>query len=220
MKRIGIELNGIVRDINSQIVKYYTRDIDKTFDDESVDKNVVDIFKQIKLGKTKKNEFLFTDYPYEVYGCARTMTKNLATKLNNWMISLSELEDDDYTVSFFSCNENGLSIQSTYFFLSKIGCKARKMIFPEEVREVWDNFDVVITTSEKIADEMPDGEKFCVGVIKNDNKELSESVQYTCEKLEDLFNDEFLYAIRVTNGTRPKKRNKVLKMFRKWLKKD
>ena len=41
--KIGIELNNIVRDINKQIVKYYKKDIDKSFDDKNVNYNVLNI---------------------------------------------------------------------------------------------------------------------------------------------------------------------------------
>ena len=69
--KIGIELNNIVRNINFQLVKYYKKDIDKNFDDENINYNVTDILPNLKFkNKKSKKEYVYVDYPYEIFGCA------------------------------------------------------------------------------------------------------------------------------------------------------
>ena len=199
MIRIGIELNGIVRDINNQIVKYYKKDIDKAFDDEMLDKNVVNIINSLNFESMKKtNEFLYVDYPYEIYGCAKTCERNLSTLINNWMLKFENTEYDDFELVFFSCDENGLTIQSTYYFLSKIGSRVREMYFPKDSKNMWDVCDVIITTRERIVREKPEG-KVSVLIVKNDNMNLVELVDKSYEKLSDVINDEEFLPSLVNN---------------------
>ena len=106
MITIGIELNHVVRDINKQIVKYYAK-----FE-----------------SKHARNNFLYIDYPYEIFGCASTVEKNLSTKITSWLSDIENIEDEDIRIAFYSLDEEALTIQSTYFFLSKIGTRVRKSL--------------------------------------------------------------------------------------------
>ena len=145
MIRIGIELNGVVRNINKQILKYYQKDINPALDLDDIDEND-DVFKYAKFNSNAaRNEFIYIDYPYEIFGCAKTLNKELPTDMNNWLSELTNYEEDDVEIFFFSMNEESLTIQSTYFFLSKIGTRVRKIIFPRSYDEILKEADVVIT---------------------------------------------------------------------------
>jgi hypothetical protein len=101
--KIGIELNNIVRDLNKQIIKYYKKDINQSFDDKNVNYNVTNVIDSIDFkSKKAKFEYMYVDYPYEIFGCAPTTHRNLAVTINNWLISLGNKEDDRYDVKFFS----------------------------------------------------------------------------------------------------------------------
>ena len=148
MLRIGIELNDVVRNINKQYLKYYQKAIDQSFDIDDVDEKQ-DVLSILKFnGQKEKDEFIYTDYPYEIFGCADSMDKNLAAGMRAWTERLSDIEDDDVRLSFYSLEEGGLTIQATYFFLSKLGTRARKVFFPIKIDEVWEECDVVITANE------------------------------------------------------------------------
>lgn len=207
--KIGIELNGVIRDLNQQIVDYYRKDFDKTFDVESVDLDVVDFLPQIPF-KTKQDEdkFMYIDYPYEVFGCASTMDMHLANSLNTWHKNLPKKDD----IVIFSLMECGLSIQSTYFFLSKIGCKIREVFFPKKAQQIWEKCDVVITTNKKIVNSKPK-DKVVVLIRKNDNTRLAKKSDLTYSNLTEIFQDEsFLDMIKV------KKENKLIKWIKKFFK--
>ena len=92
--KIGIELHGVIRDINQQIVDYYRKDFDKQFDVEKVDLNTVNFLPQIPFeSKQIEDKFMYIDYPYEVFGCAGTMDMHLPNTLNTWHRNLPKKDD-------------------------------------------------------------------------------------------------------------------------------
>src|SRR5574344_2385594 len=153
--RIAIELNHVVRDINKQIVKYYIKDFDHSLDEDEIDETDDVINNVIKFERSiEKNNFFYNDYPFELYGCAKVIEKNLATSINTWLLELLNIEDYKVEVFFYSMGESGITLQSTYFFLSKAGIRTRMMLFPTSMGEVTSQCDVVITSSKKTVDEI------------------------------------------------------------------
>ena len=215
--KIGIELNNIVRDLNKQIIKYYKKDINQSFDDKNVNYNVTNIIDSIDFkSKKAKFEYMYVDYPYEIFGCAPTTHRNLAVTINNWLISLGNKEDDRYDVKLFSLKEEALSIQSTYYFLSKIGCRVREMFFPKDGVEMWNKCDVIITLNERIIDNKPEG-KVVVLINKDDNKNLQGKVDLHYDSLFDLISDtEFINKVKQIEGVKKTSfLQKIKKIFKK-----
>ena len=215
--KIGIELNNIVRDLNKQIIKYYKKDINQSFDDKNVNYNVTNVIDSIDFkSKKAKFEYMYVDYPYEIFGCATTTHRNLAVTINNWLISLGNKEDDSYDVKLFSLKEEALSIQSTYYFLSKIGCRVREMFFPKDGVEMWNKCDVIITLNERIIDNKPEG-KVVVLINKDDNKNLQGKVDLHYDSLFDLISDtEFINKVRQIEGVKKTSfLQKIKKIFKK-----
>ena len=215
--KIGIELNNIVRDLNKQIIKYYKKDINQSFDDKNVNYNVTNVIDSIDFkSKKAKFEYMYVDYPYEIFGCATTTHRNLAVTINNWLISLGNKEDDKYDVKLFSLKEEALSIQSTYYFLSKIGCRVREMFFPKDGIEMWDKCDVIITLNERIIDNKPEG-KVVVLINKDDNKNLQGKVDLHYDSLFDLISDtDFINKVRQIEGVKKTSfLQKIKKIFKK-----
>lgn len=215
--KIGIELNNIVRDLNKQIIKYYKKDINQSFDDKNVNYNVTNVIDSIDFkSKKAKFEYMYVDYPYEIFGCAPTTHRNLAVTINNWLISLGNKEDDRYDVKLFSLKEEALSIQSTYYFLSKIGCRVREMFFPKDGIEMWDKCDVIITLNERIIDNKPEG-KVVVLINKDDNKNLQGKVDLHYDSLFDLISDtEFINKVKQIEGVKKTSfLQKIKKIFKK-----
>ena len=128
---IGIELNHVVRNINGQMLKYYAKDIDPSIDIEEINDKEDVLEKYLKFpSKHDKNEFIYIDYPYEIFGCVKTMEKNLPISITNWLSDISDIEDKEIKIIFYSLGEEALTIQSSYFFLSRIGTRVREVIFP------------------------------------------------------------------------------------------
>jgi len=191
MLTIGVELNHVVRNINKQIIKYYAKEFSPETDIDEID-DKEDVFKTFAKFNSnyEKNNFIFIDYPYEIFGCASTMEKKLAVKITNWLTDISNIEDEDIRIVFYSLNEGELSIQSTYFFLSKIGTRVRKVIFPKNIGEVWDECDVVITARDEFFEkEIPEGKKVVL-INRPFNKEVKDKAFLNYDNLSEIITDE------------------------------
>ena len=191
MITIGIELNHVIRNINKQIVKYYSKEYDPSTDIDEIDdkEDVLETYAKFK-SRYDKNNFLFIDYPYEIFGCANTMEKKLPSKITNWLTEISNIEDKDIRIIFYSLNEEALTIQSTFFFLSKIGTRVRKVIFPKSIDEVWDECDAIITARNEFFEKgIPDGKK-AVLINRPFNKEFKDKAILNYDSLSDLIDDK------------------------------
>lgn len=173
MVTIGVELNHVVRNINKQIVKCYAKEFNKLeLDYNEIDPNV-DVFENYAKFEDShdKGKFIYVDYPYEIFACADTMEKKLATKITTWLSEVTNYEDEEIRIVFYGMDEDALSIQSSFFFLSKIGCRSRMVFFPTSVDEVWKECDAIITARNEFFEKgIPQGKK--VVLI---NKEFNKS---------------------------------------------
>ena len=191
MLTIGVELNHVVRNINKQIIKYYAKEFSPETDIDEID-DKEDVFKTFAKFNSnyEKNNFIFIDYPYEIFGCASTMEKKLAVKITNWLTDISNIEDEDIRIVFYSLNEGELTIQSTYFFLSKIGTRVRKVIFPKNIDEVWDECDVVITARDEFFEkEIPEGKKVVL-INRPFNEKVKDKAFLNYDNLSEIITDE------------------------------
>jgi len=191
MLTIGVELNHVVRNINKQIIKYYAKEFSPETDIDEID-DKEDVFKTFAKFNSnyEKNNFIFIDYPYEIFGCASTMEKKLAVKITNWLTDISNIEDEDIRIVFYSLNEGELTIQSTYFFLSKIGTRVRKVIFPKNIDEVWDECDVVITARDEFFEkEIPEGKKVVL-INRPFNEKVKDKSFLNYDNLSEIITDE------------------------------
>ena len=189
MLTIGIELNHVVRNINKQLLKYYQKEFDPSMDIDEFDDRVDVIEKYMKFkSKKEKNDFIYIDYPYEIFGCANTVEKKLAVKITNWLTDISNIEDEDIRIVFYSLNEEALTIQSTFFFLSKIGTRVRKIFFPKNISEIWDECDVVITANPDVFEEVPDGKKIVL-INREFNSDKKDKAFLNYDNLSEVIDD-------------------------------
>lgn len=191
MITIGVELNHVVRNINKQIIKYYAKEYAPDVDPDDIDdrEDVLKTFAKFD-SKYERNNFLFIDYPYEIFGCANTMEKKLAVKITNWLTDISNIEDEDIRIIFYSMNEEAITIQSTFFFLSKIGTRVRKVIFPKSIEEVWEECDVVITARDEFFEkEIPEGKKVVL-INRPFNKDCKDKAFLNYNNLSEIITDE------------------------------
>ena len=190
MLTIGVELNHVVRNINKQILKYYAKEFDPSMDWEELDENV-DVFEKYCKFKSKyeKNNFIYIDYPYEIFGCANTVEKKLAVKITNWLSEITNIEDEDIRIIFYSLDEDAITIQSSFFFLSKIGARVRKVIFPKSIDEVWEECDAVITArNEFFEKETPEGKKIVL-INREFNDGNKDKAFLNYDNLSDVISD-------------------------------
>lgn len=224
--KIGIELNNIVRDINSQIIKYYKKDIDKNFDDSKIDLKCNNLITQLPFKSNKdRNNFMYVDYPYEIFGCAKTVERNLVNSITSFEIKLNNLDDgNEYKIVHFSLLEAALTIQSTFYFLSKSGSRVREVLFPKHGVDIWNECDVVITTNKRIVKSKPNKNKVVVLIRTSDNSDIEKNADLVYDNLTSLINDEtFINKINgiISNENIVKSsffkniKNKILKMIKR-----
>lgn len=214
--KIGIEINHIIRDVNSQMLKYYVKDIDKTFDEKKVEKNVVSFIDSLgfKTKKAKEN-FLYVDYPYEIFGCANTIHRNTSPMLNKWLIELDNEGLGGDEVCLFSLRENALTIQSSYYFLSKIGCRVRNIFFPKDGKDMWEKCDVIITTNERIVKNKPSDKKVIL-IQTKDNTDLIPLCDLVYASFTDIIQDKTF--IKMISKERKEKKNWINRLKNKFSK--
>lgn len=192
MLRIGIEINHVMRNLNRQLIKYYQKDIDPTLDDTEIDIRNEDVLdKYIKFkNKKAKNQFLTVDYAYEIFGCAKTSDNRLTEHFVQWQYDVTNYDKDDIEIVLFSMNEAELTIQSTLFFLSKIGTRVRKILFPKSVREIEDECDVVIAASDFLLDKLDPDIVTVVCIERGFNEGHRGNASISYKSLTELFEDK------------------------------
>jgi hypothetical protein len=213
--KIGIDIDTI-RNINPQAIKYYTENINNSFQLSTEEKEEdINVYKELKFkNKNDKNQFYHIDYPYEIYGCANPFSSNLPTNFNLW---LKELENIDVTevstqnnffkkifkrksdkkiesniqVGLFGVMASELIIGSTLFFLSKIGCRCRDIIFPIHSEKVFERYDVIVTSNPNLIQEKLHSS--IVILIKHKyNEKYKGKCNFIYDSLENMISDKSL----------------------------
>lgn len=178
--RIAIDLNDVVRGFSQNFLRYYiegyNHDFDLTdFEFWSRDMKAVFPF----ASDQSYYNFIYNDFAYELYGKCPTCDKDVQPKLNEWHeVMLNDLDiDEPIEVLFVATREYGLSIGSTYFFLSKLGTKIREVHMPKDSTTVWDMCDVLITADPELLACKPEGKK-SVKIRTEYNKEAEADYSY------------------------------------------
>lgn len=187
--KIAIDLNDVIRGFSKNFEKYYCKDRKLPENDDIVfhTNNMREMFDF--SDDEEYQRFLYEDYPLEIFGLCPTVTKNLAADFNNWLINVVENLDIDDDIEFIivSPMEYGVSIQSTFFFLSKIGCRLREVFLPKDSSKIWDKCDVLITANPKLLDNKPEDKK-TVKIEMPYNKD--NIADFTFESMADFISDE------------------------------
>lgn len=187
--RVGIELNHVLRNINKQAAKYYAEAFDDSIDLDELDykDNILQDVCKFE-SNDERYTFFYEDYAYEIFGCAPSVVKNGPAKINTWLYQLTNQEEYDVEVFYYSLGEQNLTIQSTLFFLSKIGSRVRKILFPNDVKELENEADVLITSNDLVVNEYA-GKKKIVVINNNYNKVLNEKSDQHYDSIEEFVSD-------------------------------
>ena len=217
MKRIGIEINGVLRDTIGKFTQLYEKHmIDegggetnlKTFDvDLSGNTDLVVVeenFKyEIKNEVTSLNlmnhfsfrnedelySFTYEDFAMQIFGHAGSSETFTFNDLNE--IYLKYRDNNELLIV---SDEMGRSKPASLFFLSKFGCQLEKIKFYSNttINSMWDEVDVLLTSNPNLILEKPK-DKIVVKYITNYNKNIKSD--YEIEKLKDF--DEVLQKLKI-----------------------
>lgn len=186
--RIAIDLNDVIRAYTKTFMKFYKKAIDPSFDIDDVDVNTIDL-RQIFPFKSEEayKEFIYIDYPYELFGACETVHKRLSHRMTDWLQNdLTNMDVDAPDVIIVSPYEYALTIQSTYFFLSKTGSRVRECFFPDDSFKIWEKCDVLITANPKLLENKPTGK---ITIKINTSYNRNSKADYSFKSFMDLMDD-------------------------------
>jgi hypothetical protein len=184
--KIGITINEVLRDFIGQFAYTYNKyieEIDITNDDVT-SFNLIEHFKFDDINKL--NRFLYLEAPLEIFGHADQMSDGLMNHFNNF---LTDIEDEGEHEIILISREVEKSIPSTFFFLSKTGCRIKNIKFVLNYDEKWDDIDVLVTANPQTLELKPSG-KISIKVKSSYNKDVVSD--YEIDSILDFINNEEL----------------------------
>lgn len=185
---IAIDLNDVIRAYTRNFAKVYQKEYNRAFDESELEITTNDLSEIFPFdSKEEYKRFTYQDYPYELYGKCETVDKTTSTFLNKWLEDIKNFDiDEEVEVMIVSPMEYGLTIQSTYFFLSKIGCRVRNVYFPTDSSTIWNKCDVLITANPRLLENKPEDKK-TIKIVTDYNKE--NTADFTYDNVVDFFRE-------------------------------
>jgi hypothetical protein len=207
--RIGIELNGVLRDTISKMTQVYEKHMVEEMADEiiktyetTVDSedyiemsfNEVDFVYEIKSPVTSLNlmdhfsfkdkdelyNFLYEEFPMQIFGHAPSTELTSFNDLNDVYYKLR----DDHDLMIVS-DEIGRSKPASLFFLSKFGCLIEKVKFYSNttINSMWNEVDILLTSNPDLLLSNPDN-KIIIKYETEYNKQINS--KYSISKIKEL----------------------------------
>jgi hypothetical protein len=178
--RIGIEINGVLRNTLDKIEQTYQKFmIDKTEGIEDEDTFKYEIIKPVNtltlqnhftfIDDNELYSFLYEEFPMEIFGHAQSTEY---TTFNNLNDIYTEFRDNhDFLIV---SDEIGKSKPASLFFLSKFGCQLEKVKFYSNltINSMWDEIDVLLTSNPILLLEYPET-KTIIKFETDYNKEIN-----------------------------------------------
>jgi len=197
MKRIGIEINGVLRDTIGKFTQVYEKHMVEESDDENKTYEI-DLSGNTKENTIENNfeykiinevtslelmshftfkdsnelySFMYEDFVMQIFGHAGSTETFTFNDLNDFYINFR----DDYEIIIVS-DEMGRSKPASLFFLSKFGCLVENIKFYSNttLQNLWDSLDILVSANPKLIENAPENKT----VIKY---ETSYNKNVTCE---------------------------------------
>lgn len=165
--KIGIDINEVLRDFIGQLAYTY----EKYIGEVDIDENPVNSFELINHFKfetiDEMNKFLYLEASLEIFGHADQLHENLMSQFNMFLMDIKDEEEHEIIIT---SKEVAKSIPSTYFFLSKLGCRAEQIKFVQDYETIWDGVDLLITANPTALESKPNN-KISLKINSSYNKE-------------------------------------------------
>lgn len=198
--KICITLDDVLRAKTVQFGKMYQRYIDNDIDLDKLDLSSGDLCEIFFDGNILKyHQFLYEDYPFEIFAEASPTTKMVDKNLILWHMDLVQDEDLDFDVELMLANtkEFNASIGNTYFFLSKIATRIREVYFPVDGLDIWNKCDILITADNRLLENKPEN-KISIKISTPYNEECE--ADYTYETLQKFIDDKEKFKSIITEN--------------------
>ena len=196
MKKIGIDINGVLRDTIEKFKQVYEKHLIDNYQDEFIGQTFdidmsgnteeliqsepfkyqilsevdsLDLMKHFSFqNKEELYSFMFEEYTMELFGHAPSTEMTSFNTLNDLYYELRD-KFDFIIVS----DEIGKSKPASLFFLSKFGCLIEQVFFYCEITKnnMWNNVDILLTANPNLLLEKPEN-KIVVKYNTNYNKQI------------------------------------------------
>jgi hypothetical protein len=189
--RIGIEINGVLRDTLGKVEQTYQKFfIDKTDGIEEENSFEYKITTPIDSLELKNHfsfrdddelySFLYEEFPMEIFGHSQSVEYTSFNDLND--VYLTNRDFHDFLIV---SDEIGRSKPASLFFLSKFGCQLEKVKFYSNLTiiSMWDELDVLLTANPALLLEYPT-DKIVIKYETEYNKDVP--CKYTIKSIKDL----------------------------------
>jgi hypothetical protein len=197
--RIGIELNGVLRDtlkkIQQEYEKWYIENPFKEEGEEEFEYQVIsdlttlNIMNHLKFkNEDELYDFLYKEHTMEIFGHSGSVEISSMSDFNEFYLDIR----DNHDVLIVS-DEMGKSKPASLFFISKFGCLVETVKFYSEltINLMWDSIDVLLTANPKLLLDYPEGKT----IIKFNNSYNSEinnehsisSIKELKSKIEEIY---------------------------------
>jgi len=177
MKKLGIEVNGVLRNTLGKIQQTYekfliennstekTYILDESGNTESIIQEEefeyevlgnIDSLNLLNHFKFKSDdelyEFLYQEFAMQIFGHAESSEMHTFHTLND--IYLKYRSTNDIVIV---SDEIGKSKPATLFFLSKFGCQIEKIKFYSDttINSIWDEVDVLVSANPSLIEDHP-----------------------------------------------------------------
>ena len=189
--RIGIEMNGVLRDTILKFRQLYEKfNIDLAPELEEGEEPVfkyeviepidsLDLLNHFTFpSKDEFYSFMYEEHPMEIFGHSPSVEMSTMNDLNEFYYEMR----DNHDISIVS-DEIGKSKPASLFFLSKFGCLIEKVKFYSEstIDSMWNEIDVLLTANPNLLLNCPKDKK----VIKFEteyNKQVDSDLSITTLK--------------------------------------
>ena len=193
--KIGIEINGVLRDtlkkIQQEYEKWYLNENWKEMkfveDEKDIERKVISEVSSLNLNNhlVFKNEdevydFLYKEHTMEIFGHAGSVESSSMMDLNEFYLDMR----DNHDILIVS-DEIGKSKPASLFFISKFGCLIETVKFYSEptINSMWDSIDVLLTANPNLLLNHPEG-KIVIKYETLYNKDIE--TEHSITKLKEL----------------------------------
>jgi hypothetical protein len=189
--RIGIEINGVLRDTLKKIQQEYEKwYIENPFKEETEFKyeviselTTLDIMSHLSFkDKDELYDFLYKEHTMEIFGHSGSVEMTSMNDLNDFYLDVR----DSHNILIVS-DEMGKSKPASLFFLSKFGCLIEEIKFYSEItiNSMWDSIDILLTANPNLLLNIPQ-DKLVIKYETSYNSDVNS--QYSIKNLKELKN--------------------------------
>jgi len=179
--RIGITINGVLRDTLQKVILTYNRYNEADIKIE--DLKSLNLLEYLKFETEEELlEWMYVECPMEIFGNGLALRDNIFNTLNTFYKDFR----DEHEIIIVS-EEIEKSKSATLFFLAKYGCLIDNIKFfglNSFYDNVWEEVDMIITTDPQLISKKPKNKK-SIKIEDRFNKEINSD--FTISELEQIF---------------------------------